>query len=843
MSRLSGACLVLALIVSSVLLGGCPGLPSVSLPKPRFDADPAAGYAPLDVQFVDQSLPGTSPIEAWSWSFGDGETSTEASPAHMYHVPGEYTVSLTVTSAIGSQTREATVTVTDATTVNSVGPTGLGVEAGGAKLTIPQGAFQEDVTVGIAPGQGDSPVAAWHDKRLVSHVFTIMHDHGVLPVGGNSVMTLELPFFADEVPNNRRNGNYLQLVAKLEDGLTLPVPGTVEGTKFVADITGLPSRAVYAVAYCPGVITETFDVDDIVVKNPTRSEWRTNAWRLCYRPMDLQWLTALRLGDVDDSFPYNRPPDYYSQPYIDETLEQLRETVAEIHVALRDAHFTSPALAVLRGSEFSLIFDTIGPQDISQYGQDTSGVFGAMTFGGLVIDPLHLIAISKANGEGGPDQQQEIALSNVFAQLLFRAVFRGYDYPAFMRESATDLAPDGGPKLVPFYQGMEDAIAVYAGQILSGIETPRSMGANEYSLLSERLFAPWSGLIAGYSHAGQDFLFYVKNRFMTGSSLDFLGDPYEGVLELMRINMRGEFGEDYDSATAGMYDAFNTAFERFFGVSLPRAYWAFARNRGFENGQDAILRPSDRTKARFTFNDDVFDEDSVYRHTFTQENEVLNLTPEYAPMLDSIPPLTTRAVVLTQAGVSGDLTLTVNAYEWVPDAQGKSMRVKFYGQGHDGVELTAAESRAKLPGFGSDEPAGYDTAVILVSNESTVQSYSPTLSISKAKPGVQEQATGYLGGQVSEDYYGFYSLPLPDVTVTVRSAEEGSEADLLGTKETNLGGWFAFAALPTGAVTVTFEKAGYTTVSRTTIVVPGLITPLYVQMEVDLEAALDDLLP
>jgi PKD repeat protein len=33
----------------------------------------------------------------WIWDFGDGTTSTEKNPTHIYHVEGTYTVSLTVT--------------------------------------------------------------------------------------------------------------------------------------------------------------------------------------------------------------------------------------------------------------------------------------------------------------------------------------------------------------------------------------------------------------------------------------------------------------------------------------------------------------------------------------------------------------------------------------------------------------------------------------------------------------------------------------------------------------------------------------------------------------------------
>jgi len=47
------------------------------------------------VQFVDMSYGG---IDSWSWSFGDGATSIEQNPSHVYNEEGEYNVTLTVQS-------------------------------------------------------------------------------------------------------------------------------------------------------------------------------------------------------------------------------------------------------------------------------------------------------------------------------------------------------------------------------------------------------------------------------------------------------------------------------------------------------------------------------------------------------------------------------------------------------------------------------------------------------------------------------------------------------------------------------------------------------------------------
>ncbi len=64
-----------------------------------FAASPRSGQAPLQVAFSDRSVGGGAPIESWFWEFGDGSTSSERNPTHVYGGSGRYSVSLTVRSA------------------------------------------------------------------------------------------------------------------------------------------------------------------------------------------------------------------------------------------------------------------------------------------------------------------------------------------------------------------------------------------------------------------------------------------------------------------------------------------------------------------------------------------------------------------------------------------------------------------------------------------------------------------------------------------------------------------------------------------------------------------------
>ena len=88
---------------------------SASMPPPPpvadFTGSPTTGATPLLVNFTDAS---TGSVSTWSWTFGDGGTSTAANPAYTYNTPGLYSVTLTVTGPGGTDmfTRSNYINVT-----------------------------------------------------------------------------------------------------------------------------------------------------------------------------------------------------------------------------------------------------------------------------------------------------------------------------------------------------------------------------------------------------------------------------------------------------------------------------------------------------------------------------------------------------------------------------------------------------------------------------------------------------------------------------------------------------------------------------------------------------------
>lgn len=99
---------VLAIIAVLIILGGTAfGIVSTLGDEDEesvfleadFNASPTSGPTPLEVEFFELS---SGEVSDWEWDFGDGQTSDEQNPSHIYYEPGDYTVSLEITGPGGS---------------------------------------------------------------------------------------------------------------------------------------------------------------------------------------------------------------------------------------------------------------------------------------------------------------------------------------------------------------------------------------------------------------------------------------------------------------------------------------------------------------------------------------------------------------------------------------------------------------------------------------------------------------------------------------------------------------------------------------------------------------------
>ncbi len=92
---------------------GCSGIDTIHIrvimpmaPVADFEPD-STGCTPLFVQFRNLSKNG----ESYLWDFGDKSYSSEAKPSHVYYIPGNYIVKLTVTNLTGQSIHNGLITV------------------------------------------------------------------------------------------------------------------------------------------------------------------------------------------------------------------------------------------------------------------------------------------------------------------------------------------------------------------------------------------------------------------------------------------------------------------------------------------------------------------------------------------------------------------------------------------------------------------------------------------------------------------------------------------------------------------------------------------------------------
>jgi PKD repeat protein len=160
-------------------------------PSANFSGAPISGVAPLATAFSNAS---SGTITAYSWTFGDGSSSTVASPSHSYATAGTYSVGLTVTGPGGSNTQTKAGYVV--------------VSATAPPPAAPVASFSAAVTTGPAPlavsfsnsSTGNMTAYAWNfgdgatsSAALPTHSYTLAGSYSVaLTVtgpGGSNTMT------------------------------------------------------------------------------------------------------------------------------------------------------------------------------------------------------------------------------------------------------------------------------------------------------------------------------------------------------------------------------------------------------------------------------------------------------------------------------------------------------------------------------------------------------------------------------------------------------------------------------------------------------------------------------
>jgi PGF-pre-PGF domain-containing protein len=145
-------------------------------PTANFTGTPTSGTVPLAIQFNDTSA--GSPI-VWNWSFGDGAWHNttdvaERNATHTYAAAGTYTVSLTASNAVGSDTSIRTDYITvSAAPVPPVANFTANTTTGTAPLAIQ---FNDTSTGGPTAWNWSFGDGAWHNttdaaERNATHTY------------------------------------------------------------------------------------------------------------------------------------------------------------------------------------------------------------------------------------------------------------------------------------------------------------------------------------------------------------------------------------------------------------------------------------------------------------------------------------------------------------------------------------------------------------------------------------------------------------------------------------------------------------------------------------------------
>jgi PKD repeat protein len=245
----------------------------------------------LAVQFTNTS---TGPVGQLTWDFGDGQTSNEANPQHIYPVGGTYTVTLTVlaTDNVTSDQALQSVTVFDPTPAATATP-----EPVSADFTFAPSGFDPATIDFTATGTGPIETYSWDfgdgntgSGPVVSNTFapgtytvtlTVASAGNLATDTQSQTVTIDEPILPTEPPAGpdftleSQNGNVLAIAFSPSDFRL--ATGNSNGTVTLFDVSGqfalgtlsgAHTDAVNAVAWNTGFIASGSEDGSIALWDP-----------------------------------------------------------------------------------------------------------------------------------------------------------------------------------------------------------------------------------------------------------------------------------------------------------------------------------------------------------------------------------------------------------------------------------------------------------------------------------------------------------------------------------------------------------------------------------------------
>lgn len=156
---------------------------------------PTAPVANFTFEVVDKTVTFTNttsegdPADSYAWDFGDGNSSTDKDPVHIYTDYGIYTAKLTATNAVGPTLKSEVIAVAvDAEAIFTV-------NTSGKRLTITNSSLNAD---SYAWDFGDGTTST--DKDPAAHMYAATGKHTVKLVAtnefGDDAQEMELSYYA-----------------------------------------------------------------------------------------------------------------------------------------------------------------------------------------------------------------------------------------------------------------------------------------------------------------------------------------------------------------------------------------------------------------------------------------------------------------------------------------------------------------------------------------------------------------------------------------------------------------------------------------------------------------------
>lgn len=722
-------------VLTALVLAGCPPIAPDTTPVANFSATPRTGNTGQLVSFSDLSTTaGGEAIVSWQWNFGDGGRSSEPNPSHTYLVSGDFTVSLTVTSGSGSHTRTRNGYIRIESPSGSAQLDGDGgtVSSNGVSIQVPAGALQSRVNFGITRVNTEIPINIFETINRVGDTFRVTHDSATaLSASSDDVpfqtARLSIPYAEDVVPTGSRTPGKVHIVAQLSTGEVIPIIGTITSGSVDAQVSDLPNDALYTVVYRPDAYLATAAVS--TTKTPTSTEW-AQSWQLSLSPALLTQLTALRLGSVNQASSFFRTS--FTEEQLSDTEQALMAGLLNLQAQYEAVQSRSPRLVTTNGSYGAITFNFVS-QYSSAIGSLDAVYYAGSPFGSIVIDPQQLLAISTWNADrfdadrSLTDIAFKISAEQAVGEVLTRAVVDGYDYPEVTATSVTDGAE------ISFMEGIREGMALYVGQMNGGRTANRSQLDGDWALLSTPLFAPFDLEVAGYAAASQDFFRYVANRYSPDPALAYLASGtggVKGLLEEVRLAVStGLVAPGFEEAALLSSVAIDEALFSHLEVSLGEAYYQFALDLAFRHGASGVLRPSDAGRLPLVLDSSRFGTGAILTGTLDGPDSGLDFPALGEFGLTEISPLSSRVVIVEADPSADNLELTFNRADWSADARNQTVQVVVYREGLPGVPLAADATTMSFSGFEADAGQSVSVFYVVIVNTSSTTASSVTLSI------------------------------------------------------------------------------------------------------------------